>query len=348
MNSLFRPDLKNWIPYSSARSLVKNKQNMIFLDANENPYGEWNRYPDPNQTELKKRISEIKKISQKNIMLGNGSDEVLDLCMRLFCIPGKDKILICPPTYGMYEVLAKLNMLQIIKVPLLPDNFQLDIHEIQKQIKLHAPKMLILCSPNNPTGNLLHGITEILKKFNGWVVVDEAYIDFCPENSLAPLISDYPNLVIIQTLSKAWGLASARVGMAFAESQTISMLSAVKPPYNMGEPSLKVAMKVLQNPKKNYVEPLLKLNKEKKRLFEFLKKFPPVSKVYPSDANFILIQSEYAKEWQQYLLKNKIVVRDRSSQIMNAFRVSVGTKKENDAFIQTSVRFYNRILKGKK
>lgn len=348
MNSRFRPDLKNWIPYSSARSLVKNKQNMIFLDANENPYGEWNRYPDPNQTELKKKISEIKKISSENIMLGNGSDEVLDLCMRLFCVPGKDKVLICPPTYGMYEVLARLNMLQIIKAPLLPDNFQLDIHEIQKQIKLHAPKMLILCSPNNPTGNLLHDITEIIKKFNGWVVVDEAYIDFCPENSLVPLIRNYPNLVVIQTLSKAWGLASARIGMAFAESQTISMLSAIKPPYNIGEPSLKVAMKVLQNPRKNYVEPLLKLNKEKKRLFEFLKNFLPVSNVFPSDANFILIQSEHAKEWQQYLLKNKIVVRDRSSQIPNAFRVSVGTKKENDAFIQISVGFYNRILKGKK
>jgi histidinol-phosphate aminotransferase len=348
MKPSFRPDLKNWVPYSSARSLVKNKQNMIFLDANENPYGEWNRYPDPHQTELKKYISKIKKVPLANIMLGNGSDEVLDLCMRLFCVPGKDKVLICPPTYGMYEVLAKLNMLQIIKVPLNPDNFQIDIHEVQKQIRIHAPKMLILCSPNNPTGNLLHGIAELLEKFNGWVVVDEAYIDFCPENSMVSLIRNYPNLVAIQTLSKAWGLASARIGMAFAGSQTISMLSAIKPPYNIGEPSLKVAMKILQNPKKNYFEPLAKLNNEKKRLFNFLKTFPLTSRVFHSDANFILLQSEYAKVWQQYLLKNKIVVRDRSSQIPNAFRVSVGTKKENDRFIKVSLNFCNQIIRNPK
>lgn len=348
MKSSYRPDLKNWVPYSSARSLVKKKKDNIFLDANENPYGVWNRYPDPNQTNLKKIISKIKKVSPENIMLGNGSDEVLDLCMRLFCVPGQDKILICPPTYGMYEVLAGLNMLQIIKVPLKPDDFQLDIHEVQKQIKLHAPKMLILCSPNNPTGNLLHGITELLKKFNGWVVVDEAYIDFCPENSLLPKIHEYPNLVVIQTLSKAWGLASARIGMAFAGSQTISMLSAIKPPYNIGEPSLKVAMKILQNTKKNYFEPLVKLNNEKKRLFEFLKKFPLTSKAFHSDANFILIQSEYAQAWQRFLLKNKIVVRDRSSQIPNAFRVSVGTKKEIDAFMKASVDFCKKVLKKAK
>jgi histidinol-phosphate aminotransferase len=276
-------------------------------------------------------------------MLGNGSDEILDLCMRLFCVPGKDKIMICPPTYGMYEVLAKLNMLQIIKVHLNPDNFQLDIHEIQKQVKLHAPKMLILCSPNNPTGNLLYGITELLQKFNGWVVVDEAYIDFCPENSLVPLIRNYPNLVVIQTLSKAWGLASARIGMAFTSRQTTDRLSAIKPPYNIGEPSIKIALKTLQNPRKNYFDPISKLNYEKKRLFNFLKTFPLTSRVFHSDANFILIQSEYAKDWQRYLLKNKIVVRDRSSQIANSFRVSIGTKKENDAFINRSERFYDEI-----
>jgi histidinol-phosphate aminotransferase len=348
MKPSFRPDLKNWVPYSSARSLVKNKQNMIFLDANENPYGEWNRYPDPHQTNLKKKISKIKKVPLDNIMLGNGSDEVLDLCMRLFCIPGKDKIMIFPPTYGMYEVLAKLNMLPIVKVPLNPDNFQLDIHEVLKQIKLHTPKMLILCSPNNPTGNLLHGITKLLEIFNGWIVVDEAYIDFCPENSLVPLIRDYPNLVVIQTLSKAWGLASARIGMAFTGSQTISMLSAIKPPYNVGEPSLKVAMKILQNPKKNYFEPLTKLKNEKKRLFDFLKTFQLTSRVFHSDANFILLQSEYANGWQKYLLKNKIVVRDRSSQIPYAFRVSVGTKEENERFIKVSLDFYDKIIRKPK
>ncbi|MCX8081251.1 MAG: histidinol-phosphate transaminase [Bacteroidia bacterium] len=341
----FRPDLNNWTPYSSARSLAKNNKNYIFLDANESPFGIWNRYPDPYQSELKKEISKIKKISPKNILLGNGSDEVLDLCMRLFAEPKKDKILICPPTYGMYEVLARLNMLRVLKVPLRTPDFQLDVDNIIRSIEKQRPKMMIFCSPNNPTGNTLTDIKKVLDQYDGVVLVDEAYIDFCKEKSLLSYIVRHPNLIVIQTLSKAWGLAGARIGMAFANERIISMLTAIKPPYNIGSPSIKAATKALRTSRKNFYQYVNTIIKEKNRLEEFLTGFPPVKKIYPSEANFILVESAVASEWQNHLKKHRVIVRDRSSQIPDAFRVSIGTVKENNLFIKYSKEFYKILQK---
>ncbi|MFA5657443.1 MAG: aminotransferase class I/II-fold pyridoxal phosphate-dependent enzyme, partial [Dysgonamonadaceae bacterium] len=232
IKKLVRKNILNLSPYSSARDEFSGTEG-VFLDANENPNGDYNRYPDPHQAELKGVLAKVKSVSPDNIFLGNGSDEVIDLIYRTFANPGKDKVIICPPTYGMYEVSANINDVEIVNIPLLSD-FQLDKQTILRTIENDTTiKLIFICSPNNPTGNLIEGIEEIIEKFEGIVVVDEAYIDFSPESTKIKSINRYPNLIVLQTLSKAWGLAGVRVGFAFAQSEIIALLNKIKAPYNI-------------------------------------------------------------------------------------------------------------------
>lgn len=326
-----RANIKKLVAYSSARSEFK-ATNGIFLDANENPYGEYNRYPDPYQTELKKILSQKKNIAYENIFLGNGSDEVLDVLMRIFLDPYRDSILIFPPTYGMYEVLANINAVHIHQIPLNKD-FNLDIPAIENFLQHQQPKMAIICSPNNPTGNLVQGIEYFLKIFQGIVVVDEAYIDFTSlQHSFIDKLSLFPNLVISQTLSKAWGLAGARIGMAFAHSDIIQVMNKVKYPYNISVANQKLAIKALLNDEKTQ-KSIQKILKHKNFLIQQLKTFSFVEKIFPSDANFILVQVTDANKIYQKLLSVPIVVRNRHSQVANTLRITVGTKKEIDLLL---------------
>jgi len=334
-----RPDLRTWKPYASARSLIQNKNDLIFLDANENPFGQWNRYPDPLQHKLKTALAHIKNISREHIFIGNGSDEVLDLCMRLFCVPGKDKVLICPPTYGMYEVLARLNMLDLIQVPLLPEAFTMDIDSLRNTIHQHQPKILILCSPNNPTGNVLANISDIFEFYNGWLLVDEAYIDFCPEKSCFPLLQKFPRLIIIQTLSKAWAMAGLRIGMAFAHPGVVHFLNAIKPPYNVNELSMQKAYYYLTEKKDEFEKNRKIIVQQREELALRLKDFSFIEKIYPSDANFLLVKSPHSERWKNFLQKNGIIIRDRSSQISNCVRISIGTPEENSKLIEITHLF---------
>ncbi|MDR1743215.1 MAG: histidinol-phosphate transaminase [Dysgonamonadaceae bacterium] len=309
-------------PYSSARDEFSGNEG-VFLDANENPFGTFNRYPDPHQKALKAAVSRIKNIPAENIFLGNGSDEVIDLIYRVFAEPGRDKVIVCPPTYGMYEVSANINDVEIITVG-LRDDFQLDIDEILK----YWAKCIFVCSPNNPTGNRLERINELLEHFDGIVVVDEAYIDFCPEISLLPQIEKYPNLIVMQTFSKAWALAGARVGMAFAQKTIIDLLSKTKPPYNISTPNQQKALSAVENIAD--FEWRRRLILEQKALLEKeLKEIACVKKVYPSDANFLLAEVSDADEVYQKLVHHKVITRNRNSQIKNCIRITVGSPEEN-------------------
>ena len=331
INKLVRRNILNLSPYSSARDEFSGAEG-IFLDANENPNGTYNRYPDPHQVELKNVLGKVKSVSPENIFLGNGSDEVIDLIFRTFANPSKDKVIICPPTYGMYEVSANINDVEIVSIPLLP-NFQLNkkaIFDTIEQVK--AVKLIFVCSPNNPTGNLIDGIDEILEKFNGIVVVDEAYIDFSPESSKAQAISCYNNLIVSQTLSKAWGLAGIRVGIAFAQKEIIALLNKIKPPYNISTLNQQQA-----------ISSLLQLDKfegerdeilsERVRLENELLLLPIVRKIYPSSANFLLVEVDNANNVYNTLVDKKVIVRNRNTVIKNCIRITVGTKQENDTLL---------------
>lgn len=332
---LVRANIKALAPYSSARSEFKGAAD-IFLDANENPFETGlNRYPDPLQWKVKDRISALKKVAPKNIFLGNGSDEVIDLLIRIFCEPREDHILILPPTYGMYKVSAGIADVALREVSLTPD-FQPDTAAILAQSDAHS-KLLFLCTPNNPTGNSfkIDTIHELCQKFQGIVVIDEAYIDFSAQASFISMLDQYPNLVVMQTFSKAWGLAGIRLGMAFASEEIIGLLNKVKPPYNVNQLTQKAALQALSNPAKQ-VEMVAILLKERIRLEETLKALPFVQKVFPSDANFILIRVADALGLYNDLVREKIIVRNRSNVHLceGGIRISVGRPEENDQLIQ--------------
>lgn len=325
LKDIVRPNIWSLQPYSSARDEFTGTEG-IFLDANENPYGDNNRYPDPHQRVLKQKLSELKgnEIKPENIFIGNGSDEVIDLAYRIFCEPGKDKVIICPPTYGMYEVSANINNVGIIRVP-LTENFQLNIEEILNQ---EEAKVVFICSPNNPTGNNLEDINKLLSNFKGLVIVDEAYIDFSTEESFISKIDKYSNLLVMQTFSKAWGLASARVGVAYASADIIGLMNKTKPPYNVSAPNQAKAIEALSN-YSDYKEQLNIILKQRDYLRDELAKLDIVKKIYPSDANFLLIEVNDANNTYNSLVAKSIVTRNRTTQINNCIRITVGTPEEN-------------------
>lgn len=333
LNDLIRENIKKIIPYSSARIEYKGDKG-IFLDANENPFGQYNRYPDPYQKKLKKKISEIKKISENNIFLGNGSDEIIDLLFRIFCNPLKDKVLLFYPTYGMYQLSANINEIEVIQIPLNKE-FQIDLNLIEPYYINIMLKMIFICSPNNPTGNLLNFNTVqiILNNFKGIVVIDEAYIDFSETKSFINYLDKFVNLVVVQTFSKAFGLANIRVGMAFANKKIISYLNKIKPPYNISGINQKIILNRLQYYDQIQNEIQIIIN-ERKRLIKELQKNKKIKKIYPSDANFILIEIENADNLYNFLIKNKIIIRNRSSIIKKCLRITVGSILENNMLIK--------------
>jgi histidinol-phosphate aminotransferase len=334
IQSLIRKNVRNLKPYSSARDEFKGTAS-VWLDANENPNNNGlNRYPDPLQKKLKERICELKGVPTENIFLGNGSDEAIDLLFRGFCEPGKDKVMICSPTYGMYQVSAGINDVKVIDVPLTAD-FQLDIPSIRKHVSDPNLKLVFICSPNNPTGNCMKSeeILALVSKFNGLVVIDEAYIDFSESGSLAVALNEFNNLVVLQTLSKAWGLAGIRLGMAFANEEVIDVLNCIKPPYNVNQLTQEVALKELAGEEKFKLE-VEAIISERKRLKNELQPLKNVLEIYPSEANFLLVRFADPKAVYHVLLSKWIVVRDRSNVAEGCLRITVGTEKENALLIE--------------
>lgn len=342
-NALVRPHILNLKPYSTARDDYSGKIG-IFLDANENSLGSavadtYNRYPDPHQIELKAKVAAVKGVTPEQVFLGSGSDEVIDLLIRVFCEPGRDKIMVLLPTYGMYAVCAAANNVDVVKVP-LTESFTINMPQALKNAA--DVKLLSLCSPNNPTGNCLPQpeIAEILENFAGIVVLDEAYIDFAPKCSWLPRLNRYPNLVILQTFSKAWGLANLRLGMAFADPAIINFLSWIKYPYNISGLTQRLALKALNNEsvKEQMVALILA---ERKKLAEELAELPMVQKVYPSDANFLLVKFNNSQSVFRFLIEQQIIVRDRSHapRCDNCLRITVGTPEENQILISKLKEF---------
>jgi histidinol-phosphate aminotransferase len=333
LEKIVRPNVRLLEPYSCARDDY-NGTKCIFLDANENPFGTLNRYPDPYQNELKRAVSKIKGVPVEKIFLGNGSDEIIDLCFRIFCTPGADKALTFSPSYGMYQVSASVNDVKLIPVP-LNDSFQIDLQAVTPFLSDRKMKLILICSPNNPTGNCMNRNTleMIISGFNGVVLVDEAYIDFADEPSLKESLDKYPNLIVMQTFSKAYGLASVRVGMAFAASEIIKYFNKMKPPYNISTVNQKTILRRIGN--KSYLNgQVRKIRSERERLARELKKLPLVKKVFPSDANFLLVKVKNAESTYDHLVDNKIIVRNRSSVVNNCLRITVGTKGENEKLLQ--------------
>ncbi|WPR76827.1 histidinol-phosphate transaminase [Algoriphagus sp. NG3] len=339
LTPLLRPHIANLQPYTSARDEYTGKEG-IFLDANENPYGsitdeDHNRYPDPYQLELKAEIAKIKNVKPSQIFLGNGSDEAIDLLFRAFCNPGKDNVILLPPTYGMYEVSAGINDVETRKVPLTAD-FQLQPELILSQVDEHT-KIIFVCSPNNPSGNKVNraDILKLLSEFNGLVVVDEAYIDFSDEPSFTTCLSEYDNLVVMQTFSKAWGLASLRLGMAFASKKMIKILNRIKPPYNISGLTQQTVLNAIQ--KVDKVNAMIAdILQEREYLRKEINELDFVEKIHPSHANFLLVKIAHASHVYDDLIEEKIIVRNRSKVQLceECLRISVGTRAENDALIQ--------------
>ena len=329
LNTIVRSNILQLNPYSSARDEFTGSKG-IFLDANENPYGELNRYPDPYQKKLKERLAELKDLNTNTIFLGNGSDEVIDLAFRIFCNPGFDKALTFSPTYGMYEVSAAINNTELLKLP-LNQEFQIDLNQLKPFFNDIHLKLIFICSPNNPTGNLINkkDIEYILNNFNGIVIIDEAYIDFAGVDSLIGLITKYNNLIVSQTFSKAWGLAGARVGIAYANKEIIKLYNKVKPPYNISELNQQAAITALEN-YQAYSTILARIISEKKRLIKELQKIKLIKKIYPSDANFLLVEVGNANKLYSDLISKKIITRNRNVQVSNCLRITVGTPEEND------------------
>lgn len=333
--NLVRPNIRKLVPYSSARSEFKGKAE-IFLDANENPFETGlNRYPDPLQWKLKAAISKLKGLPAEQIFLGNGSDEAIDLVVRIFCEPRQDHILILPPTYGMYQVSADIADVGIRSVSLTPD-FQPDVEAILATADAHS-KILFICSPNNPTGNdvELERIRSLCAQFQGIVVVDEAYIDFSKQASCTSLLAEFPNLIVMQTFSKAWGMAGIRLGMAFASTEIIQLFNKVKPPYNINQLTQQIALEALETSYDDYKQLLSTLLSERERLVQGLRELPFVEKVFPSDANFMLIKMDDPNRTYQYLVEEGIIVRNRNTVHLCAgsLRITVGRPEENDALL---------------
>lgn len=340
LNSLLRPHILTLTPYSSARDEYTGKEG-VFLDANENPLGsttpqgDYNRYPDPHQWAIKEKLAPIKGVRPEQIFLGNGSDEPIDLLVRATCRPGQDSILIMPPTYGMYEVSATINDVAVVKVPLTPD-FQVDLEAVLAAIT-DTTKLIWLCSPNNPSGNLLHtsAIRAILDAAQqALVIVDEAYIDFADTKSWTSELANYPNLVVLQTFSKAWGLAALRLGMCFAGEALIQVMNRIKPPYNISAPTQALALAALDHAAdKNAM--VAEILTERQVLAENLRSLPTVRVVHPSDANFLLVQFDDAGATFAHLIEQQVIVRDRSKVKLcdGCLRITVGTREENNRLL---------------
>lgn len=339
LESLVRENIKKLVPYSSARDEFHGEAK-IFIDANENSLGSpltkwYNRYPDPYQQELKEKLSAIKSVPKENIFIGNGSDEVIDILYRTFCEPARDNVIICPPTYGMYEVSANINNVSLKKVKLTKE-FQLDLPALEEAVDEYT-KIIWLCSPNNPTANSLHrdDIETILNNFPGIVVVDEAYINFSRHRSFIQELKEYPNLVVMQTLSKAWGLAALRIGMAFADEYIVKVMNKIKPPYNISQAAQELASRALDEVEQ--VNDMIRLLVEERKLLEEkLLNCPVVQHVFPSDANFLLVRVTEAIPIYNYLLGKSIVVRDRSKvELCEAcLRITVGSPDENKVLLE--------------
>jgi histidinol-phosphate aminotransferase len=346
INNLLRPNIRDLVPYASARDEFKG-QAKVFLDANENSFGSpltrwYNRYPDPLQKQLKEKLSGIKAVPAEKIFIGNGSDECIDLLLRAFCEPGKDNIIICPPTYGMYEVSANINNVAIKKITLTPA-FELDLQAMETAVDEHT-RLIFLCSPNNPTGNSLNreDVEIVLNNFPGLVVVDEAYINFSRQRSFTRELEEYPNLVVMQTLSKAWGLAALRVGLAFASTEIIEVMNRIKPPYNINQASQELALKALDEVEQ-VNEMIREIVQERENLRHALGTVPLVRKIYPSDANFLLVKMDDARAVYLHLLEKQIVVRDRSKVELceGCLRITIGTPSENAALVGALNEFNN-------
>ena len=338
LSKILRPNIKALTPYSSARDEFSGEAS-IYLDANENPFNTGhNRYPDPMQWEVKKKWAAIKNIDKENILFGNGSDEVIDLIIRAFCEPKEDNVIILPPTYGMYEVYSNINNVEIKKVSLTQD-FQLDVPAILNAVNSKT-KLIFVCSPNNPTGNSIgpEDIKKIVKGFDGIVVIDEAYADFSAQESWVSYLDLYPNLFVMQTFSKAWGLAALRMGIAYASKDIIKVLNKIKPPYNINELTQQAVLKKLEDRAKVMQEIEL-LNQERVALAEEIAKLSITQKVYPSDANFILAKVNDANATYNYLVKKGIIVRNRNTVTLceGCIRISVGTPEENKELINALV-----------
>jgi len=338
LQKLLRPHIASLKPYSSARDEYTGKEG-VFLDANENALGSvseqsFNRYPDPYQSKLKEKLGAIKQVPPANIFLGNGSDEAIDLLFRAFCRPGLDNVIIMPPTYGMYEVSAGINDVATKKVTLSPA-FDMEVLNVLDGIDNHT-KIIFICSPNNPSGNKINrqAIYQIISKFDGLVVIDEAYIDFSDEPSFSLELSQYPNLLVMQTLSKAWGLATLRLGMAFASKEIIGILNKIKPPYNISGLTQDTVLEAIGNTQQ--LDRMVKeIIAQKKQLQLALEAIPEVEKVHPSAANFLLAKVPQASQVYQQLIDKKIIVRDRSKvqRCEDCLRITVGSEEENKQFI---------------
>ena len=338
IENLIRENIKSLKPYSSAREEFKNSaSNLVYLDANENPFDTGlNRYPDPQQNLVKAALAKIKNVSREQLLLGNGSDEVLDLIFRVFCEPKVDTVIVLPPTYGMYEVLANTNDVKILNISLL-DNYQPNVDEILKAQNSQT-KLLFLCSPNNPTANSFNAdkIETLIKKFTGIVVIDEAYIDFSSQESWIGRLNEFPNLIVIQTLSKAYGLAGIRLGACYSSTKIISVLNKIKPPYNVNQLTQQTALKALQNSIKTNNEIAIIIS-ERNKLKTDLEEISFIMKVYPSDANFLLVKVDNAIVRYHQLVEHEIIVRNRTNLPLceNCLRFTVGTKEENKKLMKT-------------
>ena len=333
---LVRNNVKELKPYASARDEYQDGlNNKLFLDANENPFDNGvNRYPDPQQSQVKSELSKIKNLSTNNMLLGNGSDEILDLIFRAFCEPNKDRVITLPPTYGMYQVLANINAVEVVEVP-LSNTFQ---PRIDKILEVTNAKILFLCSPNNPSGNCfaVSDVEKLLKNFQGIVVLDEAYIDFSEQKSWLNKLDEFPNLIITQTFSKAYGLAGIRLGIGYASTEIISVLNKIKPPYNVNSLTQQSVLDRLKNRKEVAFE-IQQIKAERENLIIELQAISFISKIYHSDANFILVKVDDANFKYQQFIEKGIVIRNRTNQLgcKNCLRLTLGTKAENTRLINT-------------
>ena len=338
LNKIIRDNIKNLTPYSSARHEFTGKAS-VFLDANENAFGsplaeKFNRYPDPLQWQLKFQLARIKGVPAENIFIGNGSDEVIDLAYRIFCNPAKDNVIICPPTYGMYEVSANINDVAIKKISLTLD-FQLDVESILNAVDENT-KLLFICSPNNPTGNNMkrEDVELLLNNFPGIVIIDEAYINYSKQKTFIQELTEYPNLIVMQTLSKAWGLAALRLGLCYASMDIIALFNKVKPPYNINEASQQLGLEALQDTEtvNNWIKEVVD---QKVILTNEMQQLSYIQKIYPSDANFILVKVTNANALYDYLSGNEVIVRNRSKEVHceNCLRITIGTPEENKIVI---------------
>ena len=341
LEQLVRKNIWSLAPYSSARDEYSGKEAHVFLDANENPYNvPYNRYPDPLQREVKKLLERVKGVPAENIFLGNGSDEAIDLPYRIFCEPGRDNVVSIAPTYGMYQVCADINNIECRQV-LLDDNFQLHADAVLKACDAHT-KIIWLCSPNNPTGNSLDRdeIMKVIEGFEGIVIVDEAYIDFAHQMSLRQELPTHPNLIILQTMSKAWGSAAIRLGMAFASKEIIAIYNKVKYPYNVNQLTQQQAIEMLKDPFE--VDKTVKvLLQERSRLMQAFLELPICEKIYPTDANFFLTRVTDATKIYNYLVDRGIIVRNRShiQLCQNCLRITIGTRTENNELLSALRQF---------